>query len=298
MTYTPPEAILSLSPCVCPKLTSDMDWLYALIYGIVEGITEFLPISSTGHLILTGHFMQVPWDKNIKDTYEVVIQGGAILAVLVYYWRDIIQIRHIAHDKTQQTLWTAVVVACIPAVILGLGFGDLIKEHLFRPDVVAWALITGGVLMWLVESRKTQPYIHQIETINLPKSLAIGTVQCLALLWPGFSRSASSILGGMLLGLDRQTATKFSFYLGLPTLGGAALLDLIKSWDIIAQDIGFLNVFLGAVTSFIVAYLAIGWLLKFVSTNNFKGFAIYRIVFGALILILIALGWLENGSLA
>lgn len=274
-----------------------MDWLYSLIYGIVEGITEFLPISSTGHLILTGNLLHVPWPKEVKDTFEVVIQGGAILAVLVYYWRDFLKIRHIGHDRGQQRLWLGVVLACIPAVILGVLFGDTIKAYLFRPSVVAWALIVGGVLMWLLESRKATPDTHDIENISPGKALAIGAAQCLALLWPGFSRSASSILGGMLLGLDRPTATKFSFYLGVPTLGGAALLDFIKSREILAQ-IGVVNVAIGAVTSFVVAYFAIGWLLRFVSTNNFKGFAVYRVVVGVLILVLIARGVLQNGSLA
>ncbi|UBV41566.1 undecaprenyl-diphosphate phosphatase [Deinococcus taeanensis] len=274
-----------------------MDWFYALVYGIVEGITEFLPISSTGHLILTGNLMGVPWTKDVKDTFEVVIQGGAILAVLAYYWKDFLQIRHIGRDQTQQTLWLGVLVACIPAVILGLLFGDTIKAHLFRPSVVAWALIVGGILMWLIESRRVTPSVHAIETIGVRRSFMIGALQCLALLWPGFSRSASSILGGMVLGLDRPTATRFSFYLGVPTLGGAALLDFIKSRDILAE-IGVLNVLLGAAVSFAVAYLSIGWLLRFVSTNNFKPFAIYRVIVGLIILTLIATGVLNNGNLA
>lgn len=275
-----------------------MDWFYAIIYGIVEGITEFLPISSTGHLILAGNLMGVPWTKEVKDAFEVVIQGGAILAVLVYYWRDFLAIRRIGHDRTQQRLWLGVLVACIPAVILGLAFGDAIKANLFRPGVVAWALIVGGVLMWLIESRRVTPTVRGVEGIGVGRSLLIGALQCLALLWPGFSRSASSILGGMVLGLDRPTATKFSFYLGVPTLGGAALLNLVQERELIFQEIGLLNVVLGAVTSFAVAYLAIGWLLRFVSTNDFKGFAVYRVVVGVLILVLIATGALSNGSLA
>ncbi|MFC4637026.1 undecaprenyl-diphosphate phosphatase [Deinococcus hohokamensis] len=274
-----------------------MDWFYAIIYGIVEGITEFLPISSTGHLILTGHLMGVPWSKEVKDTFEVVIQGGAILAVLAYYWRDFLRIRHIATDRSQQRLWTGVVIACIPAVVLGVLFGSQIKELLFRPSVVAWALIVGGVLIWLIESRRIQPAVHEIEQISAPKALMIGAAQCLALLWPGFSRSASSILGGMLLGLDRPTATRFSFYLGVPTLGGAALLDFIKSRELLGQ-IGVLNVVLGAGVSFVVAYAAIGWLLRFVSSHDFKPFAVYRVVVGVLILVLIATGVIGNGSLA
>ncbi|THF70594.1 undecaprenyl-diphosphate phosphatase [Deinococcus sp. Arct2-2] len=275
-----------------------MDWFYALIYGIVEGITEFLPISSTGHLILAGNLMNVPWPKAVKDTFEVVIQGGAILAVLAYYWRDFMQQgRDIGRDQPTQRLWLGIIVACIPAVILGLAFGDVIKANLFRPSVVAWALIVGGVIMWFIESRKVQPVVHDIKDIGIAKALMIGVLQTLALLWPGFSRSASSILGGMVLGLDRQTATKFSFYLGVPTLGGAALLDFIKSRDILSQ-IGLVNVAIGAVTSFVVAYLAIGWLLRFVSTNNFKGFAVYRVIVGIIILILIATKVLSNTSLA
>lgn len=275
-----------------------MDWLYAIVYGVVEGITEFLPISSTGHLILTGNLMGVPWSKEVKDAFEVVIQGGAILSVLVYYWRDFLQIRTIGHDKSQQNLWLGVLVATIPAVVLGLLFGDTIKANLFRPSVVAWALIVGGVLMWLIESRRVRPSVTDIEHIGVPKSFLIGALQCLALVWPGFSRSASSILGGMILGLDRQTATKFSFYLGVPTLGGAALKNLYDSRDLIFGEIGLTNVLIGSVTSFVVAYLAIGWLLRFVSTNNFKGFAVYRIIVGVIILALVATGVMQNGSLA
>ncbi len=278
-----------------------MDALYSILLGIVEGITEYLPISSTGHLIVAGELLRglqsTPWTKEMKDAFEVIIQGGAILAVLVYYWKDIIQIRHIATDKQQQNLWSSVLIACIPAVVLGALFGSKIKELMFTPAVVAWALIVGGVLIWLVESRKTTPEVHSIEAIKPGKALLIGLVQCLALLWPGFSRSASSILGGMTLGLDRPTATKFSFYLGLITLGGASLLDLIKSRHIIGQ-IGGLNLALGIGVSFVVAYASIGWLLKFVSTNDFKPFAIYRIIAGAVILALIATGVLHNTNLA
>jgi len=275
-----------------------MDWFYALIYGIVEGITEFLPISSTGHLILTGNLMGVPWSKEVKDAFEVVIQGGAILSVLVFYWRDFLKIRHVNTDPQQRTLWLGVLVACIPAVILGLLFGDAIKANLFRPSVVAWALIVGGVLMWLIESRRVTPSVSAIEGIGVRRSFLIGALQCLALLWPGFSRSASSILGGMVLGLDRATATRFSFYLGVPTLGGAALLNLIQERELIFGEIGLLNVVIGAGVSFVTAYLAIGWLLKFVSTNTFKGFAVYRVIVGILILVLLATGVMSNGSLA
>lgn len=281
-----------------------MDALYSIILGIVEGITEFLPISSTGHLIVAGELLRKgmqasSWvnNKDARDAFEVIIQGGAILSVLVYYFRDFLEIRHIATDKKQQNLWASVLIACIPAVILGALFGSKIKHLLFTPLVVALALIVGGITIWVVESRKTTPEVHAIEDIKGGKALWIGLIQCLALLWPGFSRSASSILGGMLLGLDRPTATKFSFYLGFITLGGASLLDLIKSRHVIGQ-IGTLNMLLGIGVSFVVAYLSIGWLLRFVSGHDFKGFAIYRIIAGLLIIALIYLGVLPNANLS
>lgn len=278
-----------------------MDAVYAILLGIIEGITEFLPISSTGHLIVAAEFLRGlqsnPWSKEMQDAFGVIIQGGAILSVLVYYWQDIWQIRRIHHDKTQQLLWTSVIIACVPAVLIGILAGSTIKAFLFTPVVVAWALIVGGLLIWIVESRKVNPVIYSIETIQPKKALMIGLVQCLALVWPGFSRSASSILGGMLLGLDRPTATKFSFYLGLITLGGASLLDLIQSRDILPQ-IGLLNLLLGIFVSFIVGYLSIGWLLRFVSTHNFKPFALYRIIVGVIILILVYSNVLQNHNLS
>ncbi|SMB91781.1 undecaprenyl-diphosphate phosphatase [Deinococcus hopiensis] len=278
-----------------------MDSLYAIILGIVEGITEFLPISSTGHLIVAGELLRGmqahPWSKDMRDAFEVIIQGGAILAVLVYYWKDFLKIGTIGRDPTQRKLWTSVLVGCIPAVILGALFGSKIKHFLFTPSVVAWALIVGGVLIWLVESRKVTPTVHRIEEITPVKALGIGAVQCLALLWPGFSRSASSILGGMMLGLDRPAATQLSFYLGFITLGGASLLDLIKSRHVLGE-IGAVNMLLGIGVSFVVAYLSIGWLLRFVSTNNFKPFAIYRVIVGVILLVLIAAGVLSNGNMA
>ena len=271
-----------------------MDWLYSVILGIVEGLTEFLPVSSTGHLIVAGDLLRVPWEKNTLDTFEVVIQGGAILAVVVYYWRDLVsQARSIGHDKGVQRLWLGIVVACIPAVILGVLFGSQIKAALFTPTVVAWALIVGGVLMYLIELRPRQAVTHQLEAISLRQAITVGVVQVLALLWPGFSRSASSILGGMLTGLDRPTATKFSFYLGIPVLGGATLLDFVKHRNDLGTA-GLTNVGIGFVVSFIVAYFVIGWLLRFVSTHDFKGFAVYRIVIGIVILALIYTGVISN----
>ncbi|ADV67563.1 undecaprenyl-diphosphate phosphatase [Deinococcus maricopensis] len=270
------------------------NWLIAIIQGIVEGVTEFLPISSTGHLIVTGDLLKPDWSKAAGDTFEVVIQGGAILAVLVYYARDLLgQARVIGHDQPTQRLWAGVVAACLPALMLGVLFSSKIKEVLFRPTVVAWALIVGGILMYLIELRPRQARVRELKEIGVGKAFLIGAAQCLALLWPGFSRSASSILGGMLMGLDRPTATKFSFYLGIPTLGGAALVDFIRNRDVLGE-IGMGSVAIGFITSFVVAYFAIGWLLQYVSKHDFKGFAIYRIIAGAVILALIATGVIHD----
>ncbi|WP_293910263.1 undecaprenyl-diphosphate phosphatase [Deinococcus sp.] len=271
-----------------------MDWLYSIILGIVEGLTEFLPVSSTGHLIVAGDLLKVPWPKSTLSTFEVVIQGGAILAVVVYYWRDLVrQAQDISFDKGTQRMWLGILVACIPAVILGALFGSKIKAALFNPSVVAWALIVGGVLMYLIELRPRAVSTRTLEEISLPQAITVGVVQCIALLWPGFSRSASSILGGMLTGLDRPTATRFSFYLGIPVLGGATLLDFVKHRSELGTA-GITNVGIGFVTSFIVAYFVIGWLLRFVSTHDFKGFAIYRVIIGIVILVLISTGVIQN----
>jgi undecaprenyl-diphosphatase len=271
-----------------------MDWLYSIILGIVEGLTEFLPVSSTGHLIVAGDLLKVPWPKSTLSTFEVVIQGGAILAVVVYYWRDLVrQAGDIGRDKGTQRMWLGILVACIPAVILGALFGSKIKAALFNPSVVAWALIVGGVLMYLIELRPRAVTTRQLEEISLPQAITVGVVQCIALLWPGFSRSASSILGGMLTGLDRPTATKFSFYLGIPVLGGATLLDFVKHRNDLGTA-GLTNVGIGFVVSFIVAYFVIGWLLRFVSTHDFKGFAIYRVIIGTVILVLISTGVISD----
>lgn len=275
-----------------------MDAIYSIILGIVEGLTEFLPVSSTGHLIVTGDLLHIPWPKDVLDTFEVVIQGGAILAVVAYYWNDFAtQAKTFSTDPNVKNLWIGVVAACIPAVILGALFGSKIKHLLFTPSVVAWALIVGGVLMYLIEMRPKAATTHSIEQISGRQAIMIGLAQCLALLWPGFSRSASSILGGMLTGLDRAAATKFSFYLGVPVLGGATLLDFIKHRHELAGA-GMSNITIGFVVSFIVAYVVIGWLLRFVSNNNFKGFAIYRIIVGIIILGLIAAGIIDPANRA
>lgn len=274
-----------------------MDWFYAVILGIVEGITEFLPISSTGHLIVAGNLLAVPWPQAALNTFEVVIQGGAILAVVVYYWRELVdEARTIGRNRDTQRLWLGIVLAFIPAGILGFLFGSKIQAALFRPGVVAWALIVGGVIMYLIELLPRRAATHGLGEVRLSQAFFTGLAQIMALVWPGFSRSASTIMGGLLAGMDRPTATKFSFYLSIPTLGLATLYDFLKHYRLLAE-VGLGPMLVGFLVSFVVAYLAIGWLLRFVSTHNFKGFAVYRVLVGALILVLVATGKLPNGGL-
>ena len=270
------------------------DWINSIILGVVEGVTEFLPISSTGHLIVASDLLKPGWSKEVMDTFNVVIQGGAILAVIVYYWRDLLgQARAIGRDRNTQRLWLGIVLAFIPAGILGFLFGSKIQAALFRPSVVAWALIVGGVLMYLIELIPRRPRTHELGEVRLSQAFFTGLAQILALVWPGFSRSASSILGGLLVGMDRPTATKFSFYLSIPTLGLATLYDFLKHYKVLAQA-GLGTVLIGFVVSFVVAYFVIGWLLRFVSSHDFKGFAVYRVIVGVLILVLIGVGVIQN----
>ncbi|WP_027482194.1 undecaprenyl-diphosphate phosphatase [Deinococcus pimensis] len=270
------------------------DWLQAVILGIVEGLTEFLPVSSTGHLIVASDLLRFREPAGAEGTFEIVIQGGAILAVLVYYFRDLVrQLGAIRTDPGVRRMWLAVVAASVPAVVVGFLAGDFIKARLFTPTVVAWALIVGGVLMYLIELRPRRADTHELERVTVRQGFLVGVIQCLAILWPGFSRSASSILGGMFLGLDRPTATRFSFYLSIPTLGGATLYDLLKHLDVLGEA-GLSNIVIGSAVSFVTAYLVIGWLLRFVSRNDFRGFAVYRVVAGIAILALIYSGVIQN----
>ena len=252
-----------------------------IVLGIVEGITEFLPISSTGHLIVFADFLK--FEGSVGGTFEIFIQLGAVLAVVWYYRRDLWrQARAVPSDRTVRRFWLNILIAFLPAAVVGLVLHDWIKAHLFQSTVVALAMIVGGVILLLVDRRE-----HSVSTVSLydvsPKqALGVGLAQILALI-PGASRSASSIIGGLLSGLDRPTATAFSFYLAIPTLGLATLFELIKSLDqITAGDV--LNLALGTAVSFVVSLVVIGWLLRYIAHHNFKPFAVYRIVAGLLVL--------------
>ncbi|MFN3266053.1 MAG: undecaprenyl-diphosphate phosphatase [Deinococcales bacterium] len=277
-----------------------VDYLFqAFTLGVVEGITEFLPISSTGHLIVTEHLLGF---RDQSNTFTVVIQIGAILAVVLFYWRDLLArvTGLFTGQKNAWQFWLKLVVATIPAAVLGLLLEDILSAF-DTPLTVAISLIVGGILLyWLETARsKTQgvpePLEPQIDHISLRQAFLVGCFQVLALLFPGTSRSGASIVGGWLVGLNRVTATAFSFYLGIPTLGAAGLYKLYKARDQLSNLPGGATALLvGSVVSLITAFLAVSWLLRYVSRNNFKGFAIYRIVAGGVILLLLALNMMPN----
>ncbi len=259
--------------------------LKAALMGIVEGLTEFLPISSTGHLILAGTLLGFDDDKG--KVFDIAIQTGAIFAVILVYWQKIRStLLALPSERQAQRFSLNVVIAFAPAVILGLLFGKAIQAHLFTPVVVASAFIIGGfVILWAERRQRNNPAvarIHDVESMTALDALKVGLAQCLAMI-PGTSRSGATIIGGMLLGLSRKAATDFSFYLAIPTLIGAGAYSLYKERALLSwADLPLFGV--GLVLSFISAWLCVRWLLRFISTHSFTGFAWYRIAFGVVVL--------------
>ena len=254
----------------------------AAVMGVVEGLTEFLPISSTGHLILTGSLLGFHDDK--AKVFEIAIQTGAIFAVILVYWDKIrTTMRQLPYKEEAQRFALNVIIAFFPAVILGLMFGKAIKAHLFTPEVVATTFILGGlVILWAERRPPSTLRIRAVEDMRGRDALKVGLVQCLAMI-PGTSRSGATIIGGMLLGLSRKAATDFSFYLAIPTLIGAGGYSLYKERALLSMgDAPLFGV--GLVVSFLSAWVCVRWLLRFISTHSFEVFAWYRIAFGLLVL--------------
>ena len=277
--------------------------LKALILGVVEGLTEFLPISSTGHLILAGHLLNFNDDKG--KAFEVIIQLGAILAVC---WEFRVKIIGIVAGLGRRPLSNRfalnIIIASTPAILLALIFGKMIKAHLFSPIPVAIAFIVGGlIILWAeklesIKQKNRKVLIRTIEHVEdlTPKdAIKVGLVQCAALI-PGTSRSGATIIGGMLLGLPRAVATEFSFFLAIPVITGATFYELYKLQSEIAGiDWTTFGPVLAAgfIAAFISATLCVRWLIQYVSHNNFKPFAWYRIVFGLIVLMSTWLGWIN-----
>ncbi|MEY5099806.1 MAG: hypothetical protein RJA36_2525 [Pseudomonadota bacterium] len=268
--------------------------LKSALMGIVEGLTEFLPISSTGHLILAGSLLDLHDDKG--KVFEIAIQTGAILAVILVYWQRLRDtVAQLPSQPRAQRFAANVLTAFVPAVVLGLLLGKAIKAHLFTPEVVASTFILGGFVILWAERRQaraeTAPRILSVDQLSGLDALKVGLVQCFALV-PGTSRSGATIIGGMFLGLSRQVATEFSFYLAIPTLIGAGAYSLYKERALLSlADLPMFAV--GLVFAFASAWLCIRWLLRFVATHSFAGFAWYRIAFGLLILLTARMGWVS-----
>ena len=277
-----PANIASL--CRAPEYFLDLILLFkAAIMGIVEGLTEFLPVSSTGHLILTGSLLGFADDKS--KVFDIAIQTGAIFAVMIVYWQRLREtMAGLGNDARAQRFAINVAIGFVPAVVLGLLFGKAIKAHLFTPVVVASTFIVGGfIILWAERRTSAVVRVETVDDMSRLDALKVGLVQCFAMI-PGTSRSGATIIGGMLLGLSRKAATDFSFFLAIPTLIGAGLYSLYKERALLsAADIPLFGV--GLLFSFLSAWVCVRWLLRYISTHTFVVFAWYRIAFGIVVLI-------------
>lgn len=268
--------------------------LKAAVLGVVEGLTEFLPISSTGHLILAGSLLDFTGET--AKVFEIAIQTGAILAVVWEYRQRLLDtVRGFRREAVARRFARNVLIAFVPAVVLGLTLGSLVKRHLFHPLPVASAFIVGGLVILWAEARHRRRFgerdlqggrrarVETVDDMSALDALKVGLLQCLALI-PGTSRSGATIIGAMVLGFSRRAATEFSFYLGIPTLIGAGVYSVWKQRALLAAS--DLPVFaVGSLLAFVSALLCIRWLIRYVSTHDFRVFAWYRIAFGAIVLL-------------
>lgn len=251
----------------------------AVLMGFIEAATEFLPVSSTGHLILAGHLLNFQGPEG--RVFEVAIQLGAILAICVLYFQRLWQVTvTLPSDPRSRHFVMVILLAFLPAAAIGAKFHGVIKALLFSPWVVCWALIIGGFAILLIERLRPQPTILSIDAITPKTAVAIGFMQCMAMI-PGVSRSGATILGALCLGVERKQAAEFSFFLAIPTMVGAVTYDLYKNRASLSLDDGAL-IAVGFVTAFIVALFVVRWLVGFVSRHGFAPFAWYRIVLGGL----------------
>lgn len=264
-----------------------IELLKVILFGIVEGITEWLPVSSTGHLILLGQFVQLDQPEAFFNVFKVVIQLGAIMAVVVTYWDRLWPFsRRNSKAKTYGiiTLWIKIVIACIPAIVVGLPLDDIIDEHLSSPTVIAVMLILYGIIFIIFETknRNTVFPVNSMKKLDYRTALLIGLFQCLALI-PGTSRSGATILGAMALGCARPVAAEFSFFIGIPVIAGASLLKIIKYGPgMTLQQIIYLLT--GMLVSFLVAIYPLKAFIRYIKRHDFRIFGYYRIIFGLIFL--------------
>ncbi len=260
-----------------------MDFLInAGIMGVVEGITEFLPISSTGHLIIVNHFIK--FQEPFAHMFEVVIQLGAIFSVIVFFFG---RLNPITENKGKRdevlSLWKKTLAGVVPALIIGGILGKKITEYLFNPSVVAGALIVGGIIIIVIESRKREAKIYRVSDITYALAISIGLIQCLAMV-PGTSRAAATIIGAMLLGASRETAAEFSFFLAIPTMFAASAYSLMKHCSSMSS-LEWQALAVGFIVSFLVAWAVIYLFMNYIRKHDFKPFGYYRIVIGVLVII-------------
>lgn len=264
--------------------------LKAILFGIVEGITEWLPISSTGHMILLDEFINLKVTDEFYDLFQVVIQLGAILAVVIMYFKTICPFgfeKNKEEQKSTWNLWGKILVACLPAAIIGILFDDWLDEHLYNSVVVSLTLIIYGIIFIVIESKKFgKRETKDLDKITYKQALGIGAFQLLSLI-PGTSRSGSTIIGGLILGLERSVAASFTFFLAIPVMVGASLLKLLKyilKVGFIFQTGELLLLGVGCLVAFIVSILIIKFLMNYIRKHDFKVFGYYRIVLGIIVL--------------
>ena len=269
-----------------------LDIVKVVLLSLVEGLTEFIPVSSTGHMIIVEQFLRLSENKQFVNAFEIIIQLGAILSVVVYYWHKIWPFSPKLSPRKRKEIiimWMKIIVAVLPAVVLGLLFDDVIDEHLFNPMTVSVMLVVYGILLiWLESGKKRKEKYKTIAELPILTAVEIGIFQCLAMV-PGTSRSAATIIGGVLLGLNRVLATEFSFFLAIPTMLGATLLKIIKIGSGLGGYEWFL-IALGFILSFVFAYGVIKIFMNYIKKHDFKIFGYYRIIVGILILILFLTG--------
>lgn len=271
-----------------------MEILKSIIFGIIEGITEWLPISSTGHMILAEEFLKFNLSDAFLEMFRVVIQLGAILAVVMIYIKKLwplkrLENKKIVWDKDSLMLWAKVLVACIPAAVIGILFDDWLDEHLYNPIVVALMLIIYGVLFIIIEIRNKnrEAKTKELKDLTFKTAIAIGLFQVLSLI-PGTSRSGATILGAILIGTSREVAAEFTFFLAIPVMAGASLLKILKfimGSNAIITSSELLVLIVGCLVAFVVSIIAIKFLMKYIKKNDFKVFGWYRIVLGIIVLI-------------
>lgn len=269
-----------------------MEIIKAILFGIVEGITEWLPVSSTGHMILLDEVVKLNVSEEFYKLFEVVIQLGAILAVLIIFWKDIWPFYKargkIRVDKQVLSLWGKILVACLPAAVFGILLDDFLDEHLYNSMVVSLTLIIYGVIFIVIESKNIgSKSTKSLEDITYKQALGVGGFQLLSLI-PGTSRSGSTIIGGLLLGLERSVIAEFTFFLAIPVMVGASLLKLLKyiiKVGLVFTSTEIIVLILGCVVSFVVSLFVIKFLLNYIRKHDFKIFGYYRIILGIIVLL-------------